>query len=229
MVKKRFSLLFSTLVLVFTLMLLPAAYAESPRDAEFRTCLDSKTSAEDCNAAISRCNGQLDERYEYFNNKYSTCTPKCSDVKNNCITDKCSSDGCYPPDGCGDPGGFNTGRKCSSGPSERPTCSDGRSCSCSSAKCKIDCEDSAKSCYDDCQKVIAEKNAWWGSDTQTSDGYAEGNSEIQSLSDNFMSECEAAKPQEAAETELQAAADEGNELQAEVESLLDEIAEVCLG
>jgi len=188
--KKQFSLLLVFgLILISMLMILPTATA-SPRDNDFTTCLNSKTDSEDCSFVLNRCNGQLDEKYESFNNEYSTCTLKCPDIENNCIKDECSPDGCYPPDGCGEPGGYDTGRHCSSGVSERPTCSDGRSCGCSYAKCNADCEDSAKPCYDDCRKVIDEQNAWWGYNTQTSDGYAAGNSEIRSLSDNFMSSCE---------------------------------------
>ena len=77
-----------------------------------------------------------------------------------------------------------------------------------------------------CYGITAKwNNHWSGGDSYVpdTDGWADDYFRA------FTSECEAAKPQEAAETELQAAADEENELQAEMDLLLNEIADICVG
>ena len=189
MIKNRFSLFLIASLVLSIFAALPAVYA-SPRADEFTQCLNSKTDSEDCSVVLNKCSAQLDEKYESFNEKYSECTQECSSEESSCIANKCSPDGCYPPEGCGQPGGFDTGRRCSSEPSGAPTCSaDGRACSCSTAQCEIDCENGVKSCRSDCQDYMDKKNDWWGYNIQTSEGYEAGGQEIIDLRTTFSIEC----------------------------------------
>src|SRR3989338_3565202 len=80
-------------------------------------------------------------------------------------------------------------------------------------------------CYSGSYPYRQDWNNHWGG----TDYIADTNGWADDYFRAFTSECEAAKPQEAAETELQAAADEENELQAEMDLLLNEIADICVG
>ena len=80
-------------------------------------------------------------------------------------------------------------------------------------------------CYSGCYPYRQDWNNHWGG----TDYIADTNGWADDYFRAFTSECEAAKPREAAETEAQAEDEERNQLQAEVELLLDEIAGICLG
>ena len=113
---------------------------------------------------------------------------------------------------------YDCSSKCSEAYNNRP------SYYCSTYACP---EDIYTPIYKECGSACSDElNNWWPG-YQTNEKYV-SDVEIESIAGDFSAKCEAAKPQETG-TDAQAIDDERNELQAEVESLLDEIAEICLG